>query len=249
MTSQLSKFGSYSKEDAAKGRQEESSTGWLKLKSGTNIIRIMPPLVGMSEPWVTIFQHFIKVPGGSQVVFNCPRRMENERCPACEKADRLKASGKASDEAAAKELYASARNIAFAIDREDPDSGIQLMPFGTTVKKRLRHFREKLGKDFTSVEDGIDIVIERMGEGMNTEYQCDLGEQGPVHTDMAQFAKWAEELPDLKDFAKVLPYSTIVEKFAQAGLGGKAAGAQPRLQASSSVEDDQGDVDGGTDPF
>jgi len=247
--SQLEKFGSYTKEAAAKGRQEESTTGWLKLKPGTNIVRIMPPLVGMSEPWITIFQHFIKVPGGSQVVFNCPRRMSNERCPACEKADRLKATGNPVDEKAARDYYASARNIAFAINRDDPDSGIQLMPFGTTVKKRLRHFREKLGKNYPDLHNGFDIVIERMGEGMNTEYQCDLGEEGPVLADMEKFETWVGELPELNNFSKVLPYDTIVEKFATAGGGGVPTNQALSGGSSSSVQDEASDVDSGSDPY
>jgi len=247
--SQLEKFGSYSKEDAAKGRQEDSTTGWLKLKPGTNIIRMMPPLVGMTEPWVTIYQHFVKVPGGKQVVFNCPRRTENKRCPACEKADRLKATGNPADEEAARQYYAGARNISFAINREDQDSGIQLMPFGTTVKKRLRHFREKLGKDFTNLENGFDLVIERMGEGLKTEYQCDLGEQGPVLGDMDKFAGWVEELPELSSFTKVLPYDTILEKFATAGGGGVPSNRQLSGGSSSSVQDDENDIDSGSDPY
>lgn len=245
--SQLEKFGSYTKEDAAKGRKEESSSSWYKLKSGTNIVRMLPPMIGMPEPWVSIYQHFIKVPGGKQVVFNCPRRMENKACPACEKADRLKATGNPADDKAASEFFASARNIAFVIDREDPDSGIQLMAFGATIKKRLRHFREKLGKDFTNFDSGFDLVIERMGEGLNTEYQTDLGEQGPVFDDMGKFGEWVEALPDLKNFAKVLPYDTIMEKFQAAG--GSVPQNRQIASGSSSVQDDQSSVDSGSDPY
>lgn len=246
--SQLEKFGSYTKEAAAKARQEESSAGWLKMKSGTNVIRILPPMVGMTEPWVTIYQHFIKVPGGGQVVFNCPRRMENKRCPACEKGDRLKATGNPADEKAARDFWASQRNIAFAIDRDDPDAGIQLFPFGATIKTRLRHFREKLGKDYTDFENGFDIVIERMGQGLSTEYQTDLGEQCPIIGDMSKLEAWANDLPDLKSFTKVLDYDTIVEKFATAG------GAPPPTQhksvgPSSSVQDDENEIDDGSDPY
>lgn len=247
--SQLEQFGSYTKEAASKARAEESTAGWMKLKQGTNIVRILPPVKGNPEPWVTIYQHFIKIPGAKQVVFNCPRRMENKRCPACEKGDRLKATGNPADEKAARDFWASQRLIAFAIDRDEMDKGIQLFPFGATIKNRLRHFREKLGKDFTDLNNGFDIVIERMGQGLSTEYQTDLGEQCPVVGDMSKLEAWAQELPDLNSFAKVLDYQTIVEKFATAG--GVAGGSQQSLPSSSSgsVQDDENEVDDGGDPY
>ena len=147
--SQLEQFGTYTQEAASKARSEEATAGWLKMAGGTNVVRILPPKAGMREPWISIHQHFIKTPGGGQIVFNCPRRMSNERCPACEKADRLKAAGDAASEKEAKDYNPSQRNICFAVDRDNPDNGVQMFPFGATIKKRLRHFREKLKKDFT----------------------------------------------------------------------------------------------------
>jgi len=235
--SQLQKFTSYTKEAAAKARGEESGAGWLKLKPGTNIVRLLPPMVGMPEPWVTIFQHFIKAPGNTQVVFNCPRRMENLRCPACEKADKLKATGNPADEKLSKEFWASQRNIAFAIDRDEMDKGVQMFAFGSTIKTRLRHFREKLGKDYTDFENGYDIVIERIGQGISTEYQTDLGEQGPITHDMKKLEGWVADLPDLKSFAKVLDYDTIVEKFAAVSGTPTVTEKRPALRGSQAVHD------------
>ena len=37
---------------------------------------MLPPLVGMVEPWITIYQHFIKVPGGK---FQANNRMYSEK--------------------------------------------------------------------------------------------------------------------------------------------------------------------------
>lgn len=245
--SQLQKFGTYTADAAAKARKEESSSSWLKLSPGTNIIRLLPPLVGMIEPWVTIYQHFIKLPGeGNRLVFNCPRRMNNERCPSCEKGDRLRATGRPADEKAAREWFPSQRNIAFAIDREDPEKGIQILGFGATIKNRLRHFREKLKKDITSFDKGFDIVIERMGQGLNTEYQVDLGEQCPILDNMTQLEEWAADLPDLQDFAKVLPYETIIEKFAAAN--GVEPPAGPK-QVGGTVQDDDNELDDSETPY
>lgn len=244
---QLEQFGSYTKDAAKQARASENTAGWMKLNSGTNIVRLLPPVIGLDEPWVTMYQHFIKIPGAKQVVFNCPRRMENKRCPACEKGDRLKATGNKADEEAAREYWASQRLIAFAVNRDDMDKGIQLFPFGATIKKRLRHFREKMGKDFTDLQDGYDIVIEKMGSGMSTEYQTDLGEQCPIVSDMAQLEEWAQDLPDLKSFAKVLDYQVILEKFASAGSPSSSRAIAGG--SASSVQDNESDLDDGSDPY
>ena len=243
--SQLEQFGSYTKAAAAKARSEEANAAWLKLEAGTNILRILPPIVGMDEPWIAIYQHFIKV-AGKTIVFNCPRRMENGRCPACEKGDRLKASGNPADEKAARDYWAGQRNIAFALNRDDMDAGIQLFPFGKMIKARLRHFREKLGKDYTDFADGYDIVIERTGAGLKTEYNTDLGEQCAIMADMGVLENLAKDLPDLQSFAKVLPYDTIVEKFAG---GGAPAPTGSQRAVSGSVQDNEGAVDEGSDPY
>lgn len=237
--SQLEQFGTYTKEAAAKGQQSEATTGWLKMQNGTNIVRLLPPLKGMDEPWITIFQHFIKVPGGSQIVFNCPRRMENLPCPACEKGDRLKQAGDAASEKMAKEFWSSQRNIAFALNRDDPDAGVQMFPFGTTIKKRLRHFVMKLGKNYTDFKDGFDIVIERTGQGLDTEYQSDLGEQCAITDSKKQLEDWVTELPDLNSFAKVLSYDEIMQKFA--AVSGQPSPARKAV-TSATVDADLGET-------
>lgn len=257
--SQLERFAKYTKESAAKARVEDNNAGWLKLNPGTNVIRLLPPLVGMAEPWVSFVQHFIKGAGDSKIVFNCPRKMGNGRCPACEKVDRLKATGNPADEKIAKGFYASNRNVGFALSRDTPDLGVQIFGFGSTVKKRLRHFREKLNIDFTDLMSGRDLVIEKMGDGMDIEYQVDLGEAGPVFHDMKKFEAMLDALPDLNDFTKVLSYDTILEKFAGITGGGAppsntraiAAPATSRRSASTNVQDDDGDDTGSGDqvPF
>lgn len=252
--SQLSKFSTYTKDAAAKARAEEATTGWFKFKPGTNVVRFLPPLVGMDEPWVTVAQHFLKLPGNVSINFNCPRKMANSRCPSCEKADRLKATGNPVDEKVAKDFWPNFRNIAFVLDRDNMKGGIQLCSFGNTIKKRLRHFREKLNKDYTHLETGNDIVIERVGTDVNTEYQTDLGEMCPVTNDMAQLEAWAADLPDLQDFTKVLDYETILQKCSATTVGSAGAGVavqsrQAKAAIAGSVQDDLHEVDGTGDPY
>jgi len=104
--------------DLAKS-QAEGAGDYLKLPLGTSVLRFLPPASGRSSPFVSVKQHFIEIPGGGQqkgVGFVCPRAHGGERCPACEKADRLKATGNKADYEAAKKLYPKTRHFANAIE-------------------------------------------------------------------------------------------------------------------------------------
>jgi hypothetical protein len=72
--SNLQKYGGYS-EEAAKAEQEELEKGggdFMKLEVGKNVIRILPPPIGHTTPFIVVHQHFIKLPGmDSPASFNC----------------------------------------------------------------------------------------------------------------------------------------------------------------------------------
>lgn len=243
-------FTEYTEDAATKGRQSESKTEWLKTEQGENFFRIMPPLQGMSEPWVTVFQHFHKLPNGKIFVFNCPQRMLNKPCPTCMKKSKLEG---ATDAASIKEMEnckVSSRNIAFAIDRDNPEAGIRAFGFGATIKDRLRYFRDKLKKDFTNLQTGFDVVIDKTGEGLGTKYQVDTGAQGPVveSGSMKAFNRWAEDLPDLRDFQKVLEFDEIVNKASH--LLGATPAPNQLMESTETVEDSIATVDANDDiPF
>jgi hypothetical protein len=240
--SQLSNFGSYSKEAAAKAKAAESSADWLKLKSGTNIIRLLPPWGDNLEPWVTTYQHFIKDPGGGKpTVFNCPKRAGVGDCPSCAMGERLNGIDEASKKAAAP-YWPSQRNFAFAIDRSNPAAGIQVFGFGATIKKRLRFFAQEKGKDFTNFENGYDIEIIKTGEMLSTEYNVDLGDKCPVIPEMEDLEGMLTGLVDLNGFTKILDFDALVEKF-RGAAGASHAAAAAITSGGSNVQDA---VDSGT---
>ncbi len=157
-------------------------------------------------------------------------------------------AGDAASEKMAKEFWSSQRNIAFAVNRDDPEAGVQMFPFGTTIKKRLRHFVLKLGKNYTDFKEGFDIVIERTGQGLDTEYQSDLGEQCAITDSKKQLEQWVSELPDLHSFAKVLSYDEIMQKFS--AVSGQPSPARKAVASATidadlsetSADDDDGDA-------
>lgn len=241
-------FTDYTADAATKGRQSESKTEWLKPELGENLFRILPPLKGMAEPWVTVHQHFHKT-NGKIFVFNCPTRMANQRCPTCEQKTRLEKAGDTASLKKAEECKVSTRNFAFAIDRENPDAGIRVFGFGATIKERFRNFRDKQKKDFTDLKEGFDVLIDKSGEGLNTKYQVDTASQCPVVEEgsMKAFNKWAGELPSLTDFMKVMEFDDIVNKAALVLGVTPPQQANQLAAAAETVEDDIGDVDSDED--
>jgi len=196
--------------DLAKS-QAEGAGDYLKLPLGTSVLRFLPPASGRSSPFVSVKQHFIEIPGGGQqkgVGFVCPRAHGGERCPACEKADRLKATGNKADYEAAKKLYPKTRHFANVIDRSDPDRGVVIFPFGKTIYEPLLALRKTEGNFVDPGPKGFDIKITKSGSGLDTEYMVTPArESSALGCD-----EWLDELRDLEAEARVLSYAEILEK-------------------------------------
>lgn len=258
-------FGSFTSTDADKtSDQLNTSQQWIKFKLGEpKVLRILPPLANEDLPWVIIHQHFLKIPGGKAVPFNCPNKHKNERCPACEMFDKLMGTGNPTDEKMAREMYkVGTRGIARAIDRENPDAGVRPVGLSQTVIKALNEIRKgnKLNgeTDFTHPLEGFDLVIERKDGPPWYTVQVARNPSPLAQTD-AGFDDIINQMHNLAlaPFAKVLSYDDIVKKIqdakAEAGggaaQGGRAVG-QPAPQASlptgSSSSFDSND---NSDPF
>lgn len=175
----------------------------MKLEVGRNVVRFLPPPVGRSSPFATVYQHFLNIPGiPDAVVFNCPRLMAKRTCPACAKGDKLRASGNAKDADAARDFWASRRVFAVVIDRNDEESGPKILAFGKQIHEALVAIRrdEDAGGDFTDPERGFDIVIERQGTGKNdTRYTVRPARKSSSIGKM----EGIDMQPDLRHLAKV----------------------------------------------
>ena len=228
--SNIEAFGSFTTKGVRQTQNEMDSSDWIKFdKRVTKFIRLLPPLAGEGEsPWVIIHQHFIKIPGGKAVPFNCPRKMRNERCPACDKYDKLMSTGNPHDESLARREYrANTRAIARAIDRDNPDAGVRPVGLSTTILRSLNHYREKLEIDFTDPMEGYDLAIEYLGE--QPWYRVEMSRQSsPIaktDTGLEDVIKQMNGL-SLQPFAKVLAYDDIVNKLREAqgnAQGGSAS--------------------------
>lgn len=198
-------------EEAAESDQEEldkSGGEFFKVKEGRNLVRFLPGRPGQ-KPFLTVWQHFIEVPGEQRpVVFNCPRMNPSKQpCPACGESDKLRASSSKVDRDRAFKLNAKIRVFANMIDRKNADRGVQVLGFGKTVHEQLISIRRDPsdGGDFTHPLNGFDIIIEREGTGKNdTEYFCKAARNStPLHPDPEQVNEWLQHARDLESYAKI----------------------------------------------
>ena len=243
--------------------QLNTSKDWIKFeKSKPIVLRILPPIDGEELPWEIIHQHFHKTSKGKAVPYNCPNKMNNNRCPGCEEFDRLIATGNPADEELAKkEWRAGSRGIARAIARNEPDLGVRPVGLSATVIKALNAYRKgndlNPGLDFTDAENGYDIVVERLGK--QPWYKVDVAR---ASSPIAQTAEGLQDIIEqmralpLKPFAKVLSYEQIQEKIAAAelaeGSGGSANAPATSIPTTGRQREIGGAVDGvndSKDPF
>lgn len=148
---------------------------YFKAEEGRNVLRFVPPAkaTGRKAMYVT-HQHYVEQPGRPKVVFNCPVAMKTGgRCPVCEKAAKLRATGNQLDRDTAFGLSSRMRVYACVVDRKHPEKGVQVYGFGKTVMKGLKSLKDDpdVGDFFRPDTDGYDVIVERTGTGKNdTEY-------------------------------------------------------------------------------
>jgi len=238
MAGNIVPYGSYEL-DAADEEHEDLSRGggtYMKLEVGRNVVRFLPPPMGRATPFVTVFQHFLNLPGlPDPVIFNCPRLMAKRPCPACAKGEKLKSTGNPKDADAARDFWASRRVFSCVIDRAEEDSGPKILGFGKMIHEALVAIRrdEDAGGDFTNPENGFDIIIERSGTGKtDTRYTVRPARKSSPLGNL----EWVQMQPDLRHLAKVPSMDEIKAMVSGGGNEPPAATAQDDLEGV--VDDD-----------
>jgi hypothetical protein len=249
----IRKHGAWSAETAEKefeeSQQASGSANYFKPKTGKNVLRFLPPAEGRDSPFVVVHQHYIEVPGGQKAAsFNCPRMHKAGRCPACEKAQELRDTGNPADYERAGDFLPRRRVFANVIDRNDPERGVLIFPMGKTIHEQLLSIRKnaEAGGDFTDPsEDGFDIIVEKTGEKLKTEYKVLTARRSsPLGND-----EWLDQMHDLEKQARVEPLEEIYKKLgeeppaAPARSGGRVSTgrAAPQGKGRRTAEDDAED--------
>jgi len=241
----LVKYGKVSLEKVKEERAAlNSGGGFLKLQSGKNVIRFIPPKVDGGFPFTRYHQHFIKLPGMERAAsFPCPRLTAKvPTCPICTKMRSLEATGSKADAAVAKDLAPRFRALANVIARTRPDDGPQVLAIGKGVYDELLAMLDMGGDyDFLDPNDGFDINIEKSGSGLETEYKVIASRKTtPLHPDPAIATQWIEEQGDLTRYVKVPSDEEII---AMIGGGSKpdrgaqiTSGAGGRINVKDAID-------------
>jgi hypothetical protein len=245
----LQKYSDWSMDEAEEAEKELEKLGsnadFLKFDKGKNVLRFLPGKVG-EKPFVLVQQHFIEIPGStSPIVFACPRIHAKRACPACEQADKLRASGNPADYDRAGKLIPRLRVFANVISRKDPEKGPVVAAFGKQVYEQLIALRknEDAGGNFTDPgPNGFDVIVEKSGEGLKTEYKVwPQRKTSPLGND-----EWLDVMHDLKRYARVASPEELNRMLGsqgaspapQARTGGRSA---PRRTAADDAIDTDGE--------
>lgn len=253
--SNLAKYGSFSL-DVAQREAEESeraSTGadFFKPPPGECVIRLLPPKIGRSSPFRVVYQHFIEIPGASSSVsFTCPRmqaktdRVPARGCPACAKADELRERGHPTAYEMAGNFLPRRRIFANIVFRGDPERGVLIFPFGKQIHDQLLALRSNkdAGGDFCDPLNGFDVVINRTGTGLKTEYKVFPARKlSPLCEDEETANAWLESMHDLDRFARIPTEEELRALTSQVGGvdagGGRGAPTGRRRTAADAIDD------------
>lgn len=232
--SNLTKWGEWGDDSAAQDAAltKTGQKSYMKLVEGDNVIRFLPPRIGKPSPFAQTFSHYMELPDGRKVSFNCPRMMAKRACIVCAKGDQLRNSRNFADQKTGKRLFPRIRVYANVIDRANEQLGVQILAFGKGVMESLLSLRQnpRKGGNFTHPESGRDIIITRKGTGQfDTEYTVspDIS-ASPLHADPGQADEWLEMAYDLDPFMAVLSDDEI-----RAKVKGEEADAPPQRAAAS----------------
>lgn len=193
---------------------------FFQFKDGRNTIRVLPGVSGR-QPFVQFWKHFVKASDNGKAYGGaCPLKMAKQPCPTCQIAARLSRSSSDADRDLAGELTPRRRVIANIIDRAAPDTGPQVAEFGPSIYDAVKDIMRSLGEDPTHPTEGFDLIVEKTGSGLRTEYKVTpLRKNSPIHSDATQLSEWLEAMADLSQHVMVLSEAEIATK-----LGGTIIG-------------------------
>lgn len=247
----LAAYGEFTMEAAGElEKRLEAGSGkasFFKLRDGRNVIRILPPPKGKSNPFADSMQHYVNLPTGS-VSFNCPRFDKPPRlCPVCAEYNRLKNSPHKKDKDKAGEYAPRTRIYVNIIDKTPglggEEAGPQVFAFGKSIYSALmKLYRDPDWGNFTHPTEGYDVLIGREGVGKNTEYTV-MGKPNSalLHKDAAVMKRWIEGQVSLDRYVAIPSDAEIQAKLvgSNSESGSEDLTAGGRVYDVGSGDDDQ----------
>jgi hypothetical protein len=169
----------------------------LKLKEGKTVVRLLQK--GNEDFWREIGIHWIKTEedGPPVAVTGCSEEVYGKPCAICAAIEIAKKGATDEELEIIKKWRAKSSVLVTALIRSGPDASAdpQILELsGTTWNKIAGTIEEYQLQDIDimSPSDGVDFIIERVGRGLNTEYNVmTMPKSKPVPPDVY------DRLPDL----------------------------------------------------
>lgn len=224
------------------------SGNFFSFQSGKNVIRFLPGLRGQ-KAFLPFHKHFVKgKEGGKAWGCACALKMTKQVCIVCQIAAKL-SRGTDADRKLSEEISSRSRVLAALIDRSAPDAGVQVAEIGTSIYNAVKDIKRNLGEDPTHPIEGFDLVVEKTGQKLNTEYKVTpVRKNSPIHADPRQMTDWLNEAPDLATYCVVLPEHEQANKLAETVIGdllrrdAAPAGKTQRAKPSNSPPGEDDDL-------
>lgn len=190
-------------------QEKESSGGgdisFYRPVTGRNEIRILPAKDGGNDFFAEAGTRWNVGPDNKKVFVPVPM---DEPCPIREFVDVLKESDDPDDKALAKKMRYSTRYlfnvINTALDPNDENYGkVQIYEAPATVFKAvLKYLVDPDYSDLIDPENGYNIVVEKTGAGLKTEYSVrPRKESSPI-----PIPDWKEKMVDIKRYSTPKSY-------------------------------------------
>lgn len=172
--------------------------GFISLKDGSNTVRILPEVGKMEVFYQTVGYHVL--PGSDKRIY-CPdfTTQGEKQCPICELVKKLYRGGGEANKKLAGEIRVQKKYWMNVINRKDETPTPLILTAGPQIFNPIAAAvgDEDYG-DIYDPEHGIDIVIKRSGEGMQTKYEV------LFKRNASQVIEDLDGLDDLLDQAKDL---------------------------------------------
>jgi hypothetical protein len=225
---------------------------YFQFKDGRNTIRVLPGIRGR-QPFVQFWKHFVKASADGKAYGGaCPHKMAKQGCPTCQVAAQLSRSPSQADRDLAQDISPRRKVLCNVIDRSSPDAGPQVAEFGPSIYDAIKDVNKAVGEDPTHPTEGFDLIVEKSGSGLRTEYKVTaVRKNSPIHSDAKQMGEWLESMADLSQQVLVMSEVEITTKLAGTVVGhllGKRTGGKPRdanqARASAAAASTPDDEDG-----
>jgi hypothetical protein len=184
---------------------------------GDSHIRVMPPWAeDVEEFWFATGTHFNVGPDERAVP--CPVMSGVAEACYMDRLVKRLAKGDDDEKAEAEAMGARPRYLLNIVDLEKPQNGVQVWPCPKTIFRQLKKFwlNEEDYGDFTSFTEGFDIIVEKIGSGINTKYDATPTRPKPFPSEKlldSRNASVAELFRALADEEYELPNLAEVQSF------------------------------------